>query len=57
MLIHASLEKVDFSRSLTSRQLILPHRIGPSLGYGTRRTGDGKEALQAGGDRRHAAAG
>ena len=37
--------------------LIIPHRIGPSLGYGMRRTGDGKEALQAGGDRQSAAAG
>ena len=27
--------------------LILPHRIGPPLGYGKRRTDDGKEALQA----------
>ena len=28
-------------------QLIFPHRIGPSLGYGKRRTVDGKEAFQA----------
>ncbi|MDE2751091.1 MAG: hypothetical protein OXI83_00810 [Gemmatimonadota bacterium] len=27
--------------------VILPHRIGPPLGYGKRRTDDGKEALQA----------
>ena len=27
--------------------LILPHRIGPPLGYGKRRTDDGKEAVQA----------
>ena len=27
--------------------LILPHRIGPALGYGKRRTDDGQEALQA----------
>ena len=37
--------------------LILPHRIGPPLGYGKRRIDDGKEALQAGGDREPAAAG
>ena len=29
------------------RRVIFPHRIGPSLGYGKRRTVDGKEALQA----------
>ena len=29
------------------RRLILPHWIGPPLGYGKRRTDDGKEALQA----------
>ena len=27
--------------------VILPHRIGPPLGYGKRRADDGKEALQA----------
>ena len=30
---------------------ILPHRIGPPLGLGLRRSDHGKEALQAGGDR------
>ena len=38
-------------------RVILPHRIGPPLGYGTRRTGDGEEALQGGGDRHLASAG
>ena len=33
--------KVDLGR------LNLPHGIGPPLGYGKRRTDDGKEALQA----------
>ena len=34
-----------------------PIGFGPSSGLGMRRTRDGKEALQAGGDRRHAVAG
>ncbi len=36
--------------------VILPHWIGPSLGLRMRRIRDGKEALQAGGDRQSAAA-
>ena len=40
-----------------SLNMILPHRSGPPLGCGMRRTDDGKEALQAGGDREPAAAG
>ena len=33
---------VDVGAALT-----LPHRVGPPLGYGKRRTDDGKEAFQA----------
>ena len=36
----------DFPATLGA-VLILPHRIGPPLGYGKRRADDGKEALQA----------
>ena len=40
-----------------AKTVILPHRIGPPLGYGKRRTDDGQETLQARGDREPAAAG
>ena len=43
--------------SPVATSLILPHWIGPSLGFGMRRIKDGKETLQAEGDRRHAPAG
>ena len=38
--------EVTFMQKVYS-EVILPHRIGPPLGYGKRRTDDGKEALQA----------
>ena len=40
---HAATEDQQYELA----QMILPHRIGPPLDYGMRRTDDGKEALQA----------
>ena len=56
--ISASLDQdTVLQEAVASVWVILPHRIGPPLGYGKRRTEVGQEALQAGGDRQPVAAG
>ena len=47
---HSYVDPPEATRDLppaVTAEVILPHRIGPALGYGKRRTDDGQEALQA----------